>query len=67
MKLDPGSNYVSQNLVTVRSHLALCFADLTGLSITAADIEKALTVSQNGEQVQEWLELANGCICCSIK
>ncbi|KAG7005555.1 hypothetical protein G7Y79_00019g047350 [Physcia stellaris] len=33
----------------------------------SADIEKALTISQNGEQVQEWLELANGCICCSIK
>lgn len=33
----------------------------------SADIEKALTVSQNGQQVEEWLELANGCICCSIK
>ena len=33
----------------------------------AADIEKSLTVSQEGEEVQEWLELGNGCICCSIK
>ncbi|KAI9692889.1 MAG: hypothetical protein M1822_004883 [Bathelium mastoideum] len=33
----------------------------------SADIEKSLTVSQNGEQVEEWLELANGCICCSVK
>ena len=33
----------------------------------AADIEKSLTVSQNGQEVQEWLELGNGCICCSIK
>lgn len=24
-------------------------------------------MSQNGQQVEEWLELANGCICCSIK
>lgn len=34
---------------------------------TAADIEKALTVNKDGQQVQEWLELANGCICCSVK
>ncbi|KAI9750883.1 MAG: hypothetical protein M1815_001540 [Lichina confinis] len=26
----------------------------------AADIEKALTINQDGQQVQEWLELANG-------
>ena len=36
-------------------------------SLTAADIEKSLTVSQDGQEVQEWLELANGCICCSVK
>src|ERR1700760_1821409 len=33
----------------------------------AADIEKSLTVSKDGQQVEEWLELANGCICCSVK
>lgn len=33
----------------------------------AADIEKSLTISQRGQQVEEWLELANGCLCCSIK
>lgn len=31
------------------------------------DIEKSLTVSQEGQKAQEWLELGNGCICCSIK
>ncbi|KAL9601463.1 MAG: hypothetical protein Q9219_002529 [cf. Caloplaca sp. 3 TL-2023] len=35
--------------------------------VTAADIEKSLTISQEGQQVEEWLELANGCLCCSIK
>ncbi|MCJ1308273.1 hypothetical protein MMC25_001926 [Agyrium rufum] len=35
--------------------------------ITAADIEKAMTVNQDGQEVQEWLDLANGCICCSVK
>ena len=26
-----------------------------------------MTVNQDGRQVQEWLELGNGCICCSVK
>lgn len=33
----------------------------------AADIEKSLTVAQEGEQVEEWLEVANGCICCTVR
>ncbi|KAK7539812.1 CobW/HypB/UreG, nucleotide-binding domain-containing protein [Phyllosticta citribraziliensis] len=33
----------------------------------SADIEKALTVSKEGSQVQEWLDLANGCLCCTVK
>lgn len=37
------------------------------LTTAAADIEKSLTVSKDGQQVEEWLELANGCICCSVK
>ncbi|KAI9761077.1 MAG: hypothetical protein M4579_001229 [Chaenotheca gracillima] len=36
-------------------------------AVTAADIEKSLTVNKDGQQVEEWLELANGCICCSVK
>ncbi|KAI9795135.1 MAG: hypothetical protein M1816_000157 [Peltula sp. TS41687] len=34
---------------------------------SAVDIEKSLTVNKDGQQVEEWLELANGCICCSVK
>jgi len=33
----------------------------------SSDIEKAMTVNQGGEQVEEWLEVGNGCICCSVK
>lgn len=33
----------------------------------SSDIEKSLTVQQEGQQVEEWLELANGCICCTVK
>jgi CCR4-NOT transcription complex subunit 2 len=31
------------------------------------DIEKSLTVSQGDERVEEWMEVGNGCICCSVK
>ncbi|PGG97491.1 CCR4-NOT transcription complex subunit 2 [Blastomyces parvus] len=30
-------------------------------------IAKSLTVNKDGQQVEEWLELANGCICCSVR
>ncbi|ROL49245.1 COBW domain-containing protein 1 [Anabarilius grahami] len=30
-------------------------------------LEKSLAVSQAGELYEEWLELRNGCLCCSVK
>ncbi|KAK4935043.1 hypothetical protein LTR10_023828 [Elasticomyces elasticus] len=32
-----------------------------------ADIEKSLTVNQGDQSTTEWIPLANGCICCSVK
>ncbi|OCT50927.1 COBW domain-containing protein 1 [Cladophialophora carrionii] len=32
-----------------------------------ADIEKSLTVNQGDRSSTEWIPLANGCICCSVK
>jgi G3E family GTPase len=41
---------------------------ITFLNDTVAlDIEKSLTVNKGDEQVEEWLEVGNGCICCSVK
>ncbi|KAL1879363.1 hypothetical protein VTK73DRAFT_7094 [Phialemonium thermophilum] len=31
------------------------------------DIEKSLTVNKDGQSVEEWMEVGNGCICCSVK
>ncbi|KJZ79887.1 hypothetical protein HIM_00601 [Hirsutella minnesotensis 3608] len=31
------------------------------------DIEKSLTVNKGDERFEEWLEVGNGCICCSVK
>ncbi|KAL7938139.1 CobW/HypB/UreG [Trichoderma chlorosporum] len=33
----------------------------------SVDIEKSLTVSQGDNRVEEWLEVGNGCLCCSVK
>ncbi|KAL3486379.1 CobW/HypB/UreG, nucleotide-binding domain-containing protein [Aspergillus germanicus] len=33
----------------------------------SSDIEKPMTVNQDGQEVTEWLEVGNGCICCSVK
>ncbi|XP_042303195.1 COBW domain-containing protein 1-like [Sceloporus undulatus] len=30
-------------------------------------LEKSLAVSEGGELYEEWLELRNGCLCCSVK
>uniref|UniRef100_A0A803SYI7 CobW C-terminal domain-containing protein n=1 Tax=Anolis carolinensis TaxID=28377 RepID=A0A803SYI7_ANOCA len=30
-------------------------------------LEKSLAVSDGGELYEEWLELRNGCLCCSVK
>jgi G3E family GTPase len=32
-----------------------------------SSIEKSLNVGQKGELFEEWLELRNGCLCCSTK
>ena len=29
--------------------------------------EQSLAVGENGETYSEWLELRNGCLCCSVK
>ncbi|XP_064386775.1 zinc-regulated GTPase metalloprotein activator 1-like [Halichondria panicea] len=30
-------------------------------------VEKSMSVGQSGELFEEWLELRNGCLCCSVK
>ncbi|CAB4385116.1 unnamed protein product [Rhizophagus irregularis] len=33
----------------------------------SSGIEKSLSISQDGDLFEEWLELKNGCLCCSVK
>jgi len=32
-----------------------------------SSLEKSLSVGQDGDLYEEWLELRNGCLCCSVK
>ena len=32
-----------------------------------SSMEKSMSVGQSGELFEEWLELKNGCLCCSVK
>lgn len=35
--------------------------------LTGSDIEKAMSINEDGALYEEWLELRNGCLCCSVK
>lgn len=37
------------------------------LFASGSALEKSLSVGQNGDLFEEWLELRNGCLCCSVK
>lgn len=30
-------------------------------------VEQSMAIGQEGELYEEWLELRNGCLCCSVK
>lgn len=34
---------------------------------TESAMEKSMAVGSKGELFEEWLELRNGCLCCSVK
>jgi hypothetical protein len=38
---------------------------LSFILILGDSIEKSMSVGQEGELFEEWLELRNGCLCCS--
>lgn len=33
----------------------------------SSDIEKSLTIKNENDSYEEWLDLGNGCLCCSVK
>lgn len=55
----------SETVSVLKALLGQTISQLT--SCTALDIEKSLTINKDGESVEEWMEVGNGCICCSVK
>ena len=37
------------------------------ISILETGIEEAMVMGEDGTQQMEWMELPNGCICCSVR
>lgn len=35
--------------------------------VSGSAVEKSVSIGQEGELYEEWLELRNGCLCCSVK
>jgi G3E family GTPase len=30
-------------------------------------LERAMVIGKDGERVSDWMELPNGCVCCTVK
>ncbi|KAI5783902.1 CobW/HypB/UreG, nucleotide-binding domain-containing protein [Peziza echinospora] len=60
--LGAGKSTLLNYILTEQHSKKIAFGD-------SVDIEKEITISGTGEgpQVEEWLEVGNGCICCSVK
>lgn len=62
------THYHEQNSEIVCIYLLALWQLFLPLIVSiAVDIEKSLTVSQGDNRVEEWLEVGNGCLCCSVK
>lgn len=57
----------NQSLATVSGKVIEAIESCLTVKYIALDIEKSLTVNKGEERVEEWLEVGNGCICCSVK
>ena len=41
--------------------------DVVSYDISGSALEQSLSIGQEGDLYEEWLELRNGCLCCSVK
>jgi len=54
------------NYILTASH-GIRFAVIQNEFGEAVNLEGAMTIGKNAEKAQEWLELPNGCVCCTVK
>jgi hypothetical protein len=60
--------YESPNMFQLTSRVWRLYESHVNLfNHVAADIEKSLVTSQEGQLYEEWLDLKNGCLCCTVK
>ena len=56
------------NQILTRKNMNTRFAVIMNEFGDTVDIEKAVSIQKTGgDAVEEWLELPNGCLCCTIK
>lgn len=66
------TGYLGSGKSTLLEHIALKGSDKKLAVILnefgdSSEIEKSMTIRNKGEIYQEWLDLGNGCLCCSLK
>ncbi|ODV92579.1 hypothetical protein CANCADRAFT_1169 [Tortispora caseinolytica NRRL Y-17796] len=62
--LGSGKSTLLQNIAAQGSRRIAVILNEFGDSI---DVEKSLAVQDGDQTYEEWLELGNGCLCCSVK
>jgi hypothetical protein len=54
-------------LLPMRSTLPQIIDRLIVIVTTGSAVESSKLIGQDGDRYEEWLELRNGCLCCSVK
>ena len=47
--------------------VCVCVCGCGFFVVLGSAVEKSLAIGQSGEMYEEWLELRNGCLCCSVR
>ena len=62
--LGSGKSTLLQNIgKTANKRLAIILNEFGDSSV----IEKSVTIQDQDDSVQEWLDIGNGCLCCTVK
>lgn len=60
-------NYYSIYIIHFFDLLSFLLSKFQFLFCLGSAVEKSLSIGENGGIYEEWLELRNGCLCCSVK
>jgi hypothetical protein len=57
--------FITNKNVILLSHYFRCV--LMRFAKIGNTMEKSMSIGESGALYEEWLELRNGCMCCSVK